>query len=236
MLDFWKRVKKHIAGDFTQAWLCEETDISTTTLSGWVTKDRIPPADKAQAIANALGVTVEYLVTGKQPYAEFEEEPSANYKASDVETPYKTPIALRAHSKELVEIPFFAEQTVSAGSGTEVIENTTGDVIHVEKDWLTNPHNDKLMALTVKGDSMIGEMINNGDIVVYACGRLEGNGIYVITLDGKSYVKRLEFNPIEKMIYIHSANEKYKTMTIPMDYPNYKIEGKLDMWIHRYRD
>lgn len=47
--------------------LANKTGISPRTLEGYIgNRASIPPADVAVKIANALNVTVEYLVTGKQ--------------------------------------------------------------------------------------------------------------------------------------------------------------------------
>jgi transcriptional regulator with XRE-family HTH domain len=56
--------------DFTgmeQKELAAKTGLSPKTIENYVKKDSsIPSADKAVLIAQALGVTVEYLVTGKE--------------------------------------------------------------------------------------------------------------------------------------------------------------------------
>jgi transcriptional regulator with XRE-family HTH domain len=49
--------------------LSATTGISKKTLDKYLlTNSCMPPADKAVAIAKALGVSVEYLVAGKKPY------------------------------------------------------------------------------------------------------------------------------------------------------------------------
>jgi transcriptional regulator with XRE-family HTH domain len=51
-----------------QKELSAKTGISLKTLENYVKKDSsLPTADKAVLIAQALGVTVEYLITGKNP-------------------------------------------------------------------------------------------------------------------------------------------------------------------------
>ena len=50
-----------------QKVLAKKTGLSLKTIENYVKKDSsIPSADKAVVIAQALGVTVEYLVTGKK--------------------------------------------------------------------------------------------------------------------------------------------------------------------------
>jgi transcriptional regulator with XRE-family HTH domain len=50
-----------------QKELATKTGLSLKTIENYVKKDSsVPSADKAVAIAQALGVTVEYLITGKK--------------------------------------------------------------------------------------------------------------------------------------------------------------------------
>ena len=53
--------------DIEQKELAAKTGLSLKTIENYVKKDSsIPSADKAVLIAQALGVTVEYLVTGEK--------------------------------------------------------------------------------------------------------------------------------------------------------------------------
>jgi len=73
-MDFWDRVREELKRlEQKQEWLCyktatkEKPAISFNTLRGWITKDRFPDAEGAQRLAEVLGVSVEYLVTGRHP-------------------------------------------------------------------------------------------------------------------------------------------------------------------------
>jgi transcriptional regulator with XRE-family HTH domain len=65
---FWDRVnvliKKH---NITQGYLSQMCDIKYQTLRNWVSRNIFPQAPESVKIAQALGVTVEYLVTGADP-------------------------------------------------------------------------------------------------------------------------------------------------------------------------
>ncbi len=68
MLDFWYRVNKLIEAQNTkQIWLAEKVGVLQQTLSQWILKDRLPDAQTAFRIAQALETTAEYLVTGNAP-------------------------------------------------------------------------------------------------------------------------------------------------------------------------
>ena len=65
---FWKRVNKLIKEKETkQKAIADKCNISYQTFRGWVTRKTFPAGDETFLIAKALGTTVEYLVTGKEP-------------------------------------------------------------------------------------------------------------------------------------------------------------------------
>ncbi|MDR3303179.1 MAG: helix-turn-helix domain-containing protein, partial [Treponema sp.] len=62
---FWERVNKAIrAKGAKQEWLAEQTGIKYQTLRSWISKEVLPRVDDAVRIADALGVSTEYLVEG----------------------------------------------------------------------------------------------------------------------------------------------------------------------------
>lgn len=72
MNKFFKRIHvKLIDIDRKRSWLLERTGISPSTWSSWEKHDRIPPADRALAVADALGVSLEYLLTGRETPLDF---------------------------------------------------------------------------------------------------------------------------------------------------------------------
>jgi hypothetical protein len=62
---FWKIVKKEVERQKTSfEWLYQKTGIPKGTFSSWKSRNLMPRADDALRIAWALGVSVEYLLTG----------------------------------------------------------------------------------------------------------------------------------------------------------------------------
>jgi transcriptional regulator with XRE-family HTH domain len=62
---FWKIVKKEVDRQQTSfEWLYRKTQIPKGTFSSWKNRNIIPRADEAFRIAEALKVSVEYLLTG----------------------------------------------------------------------------------------------------------------------------------------------------------------------------
>ena len=67
-MDFWERLKLEIKrNNTTQEWLAKKIDVPFGTLRKWLSRQTMPNADQAVAMAAALGTTVEYLVTGEPP-------------------------------------------------------------------------------------------------------------------------------------------------------------------------
>ena len=62
---FWRMVKKEVDRQHTSfEWLYRKTQIPKGTFSSWKSRNIIPRADEAFCIAEALKVSVEYLLTG----------------------------------------------------------------------------------------------------------------------------------------------------------------------------
>ena len=64
---FWERVKPLIkAHKMTQKQFAEYMGISVHTLSGWIRHKRIPDTSTAYDMAVVLGVTLNYLLGGRE--------------------------------------------------------------------------------------------------------------------------------------------------------------------------
>ena len=67
MEPFYKRVQIRLVEiERKRSWLLAQTSIKPSTWSSWETHGRIPPADRALAIADALGLSLEFLLVGRQ--------------------------------------------------------------------------------------------------------------------------------------------------------------------------
>ena len=63
---FWVRVKNQLkAHKISQEKFADYIGVSPGTLKGWIHYDRIPDAFCTSDMADALGVTMEYLVRGE---------------------------------------------------------------------------------------------------------------------------------------------------------------------------
>ncbi len=232
MNDFWKRVEKLYSKDLTRTWLAKETGITLSTLSGWKQKDRLPPVDRAARIARALGVSVEYLVFGEETDVSLASLSQGNPE------PMITSTALQVYTlfteQRVINVPM-RSQRLAIGVQEQILKNQNPEkVLPVLEQLVTRYDKDKLHVIEVKGDSMTGAQLFNGDLVVFAEDQIEGDGLYVISIDHNAYVKRLEFDPIEKNVIIHSENSRYTPKVVPQDLDTVKIEGKVVGWYHNH--
>lgn len=135
------------------------------------------------------------------------------------------------HNDENVEKIPFISQKLSAGYGEPGIDSETS-IISIPKYILKNNNPNNIYAAKVKGDSMIGANLYEGDVVCFRKDYIEGDGIYVIYYMNDYYVKRLQFNPFENKVNIISENPKYKNFEIDASNENLIIKGKVIGWIH----
>ena len=121
--------------------------------------------------------------------------------------------------------------SASAGYGELIQEKeATKDFIAFSKKWLNNitvTSPEHLMLFTIVGDSMEGEF-SNGDLVLIndTLNDLSKDGIYVVCIDDKLYIKILQRIPGNK-VQILSKNTKYAPYTIDLNTEYFKIIGKV---------
>lgn len=73
-LSFWENVNLEIKRqNTTQEWISGKAGIKYQTFKGWISKEIYPRVDEAVHIANALGVTVEYLFLGRDSSMTYED-------------------------------------------------------------------------------------------------------------------------------------------------------------------
>lgn len=98
----------------TEYQLCKEIGIKQSTFSTWKTEDRVPNTMRVASIANALGVSVDYLVTGKD---ESGKETPAYYL-----DPEAAEIAQELFERPELKVLFKASRKVSA-EDIKVVQN-----------------------------------------------------------------------------------------------------------------
>jgi len=67
-MDFWIRLKNEIkTKNTTQEWIAGQIGVPFGTFRKWMTRKTYPNLKEGTEIANLLGVSAEYLMTGNEP-------------------------------------------------------------------------------------------------------------------------------------------------------------------------
>lgn len=170
----------------TPAALARAASVSSVAAGKWVHGESEPKAAKLKLIAKFLGVSDDWLLTGKGS----PEQPSAPYLL-----PVETWDDVTPLDDDEVEIPFFKDFSFACGSGSinEHIANEKRK-LRMSKATLRNLSISKenAVAATATGDSM-SPTIQDGDTIHIDLGRKEikDGRIFVICIGGLHYAKRL---------------------------------------------
>ncbi|ACI51289.1 putative phage repressor [Gluconacetobacter diazotrophicus PA1 5] len=153
-------------------------------------------ASTAFRIARACGVSLEWLVTG-----------------ADSGT---GPVPDAAQFDEYLVVPRYDDE-LAAGSGSVATDQAPVEAIGVGRSLLPQSvwaARDRLVALTVRGDSM-EPTLSNGDLVFVdrARERLVSGAIYVIRAGEQLLVKRLE-QRIDGDLVVTSDNKRYSEQVV----------------------
>ena len=187
------------------------------------------PDDLKSQLADKYGINLHWLITGIGPMhigGEQVEEESSRAHARDVNIK-------KSGLKDSVEVPMTSLR-LSAGPGQEWSDaELTGEVLYIPKRVARRyPGNSDFAGAQVVGDSM-EPTLHDGEPVVYVRGFVQGDGIYVLAVNGELLVKRLQFDGISGKLHIISDNPRYRQLEIPLEgLDNVRILGKVVIWVH----
>lgn len=188
------RIRELLKGRTTRK-AAEDWGIPLSTLSAYLSRGSMPSADKVYKIMDKEGVSLEWLVTGK------ESEP-AQKEAKD--TSYIPLVYVEKHNV-----------VASAGGGAHVDEESVVDYYPFSMEYLKKQrisHCD-LSIIEARGDSMEPTIESGDDIVIakwYDSDNMASQGVHVINLDGDLRVKRLKYDIANDGYRIISDNPLYK--------------------------
>ena len=113
------------------------------------------------------------------------------------------------------------EQEAAAGKGKEVEDYVNKKTLRLPLSLIKPYKPEKLQAVYVAGDSMTGLNIYDGDIAIFYPGLIQGNGIYVVSVENALLVKQVEFDGPGQSLSLKSANPAYE----PRRYNGYELEN-----------
>lgn len=123
-------------------------------------------------------------------------------------------------SRSALRIPVLGR--VPAGGPREAIEEVEGELL-LDPDLVGEG---EVFSLRVKGDSMTGAHICDGDhVLVRSQARAEEGEIVVAVIDGEATVKR--FRRWKGKVRLEAANPAYPPIVVPAGAPSFRIAGKV---------
>lgn len=165
--------------------VCRATGIKSPVFSEWKKGKSKPNTEKMLKIANFLGVSIEYLMTG-------EEEPSKKHNVS-------------THSRHGVPINVLGR--VAAGIPIEAVE----EIIDIEEISEDMAKTGEFFGLQIHGDSMEPRMLDGDIVIVRKQDDAESGDIVIAMVNGDDATcKRIR--KYKDGIELISNNPSYKPM------------------------
>jgi len=200
---FSERLKIAIKGESSYGF-AKKCGFSESLIRKYLSGASAPGLEKAVIIAEAAGVSLDWLATGKGETGTGTQ--AAKQKPDEV-----------VGMEDYAFVPLYDAQC-SAGAGAwnencRVLTHISFTRYSLRKQGLTPEH---LSAIRIDGDSM-EPVLHSGDTVLIDHTRttIEGEGIYILRLDGHLYAKRLQRN--FDGVSVISANSAYDKVTVPRD-------------------
>ena len=194
-------------------------DVNEKTVSAWKRNNSLPPADKLSNISDCLGISLDYLLTGKEKSPSLpddEQELLTYYK----KLPEREQVKLISRAETLSEVyaeqvkepdpiqlipTYYISNRVSAGFGEYLEEYEQGKTVYVPD----TPESRKAdFVLTVSGDSMEPKFHDGDNILVRSQPTVEVGQIGIFDVDGEGYIKKLGDGQLI------SLNHKYPNISL----------------------
>lgn len=222
----------------SQAKFAKRFDMAQNTYGQYELGKRQIPDDFKMKLAQ-LGINLHWFITGEGSMyldgnmAATENTPICTVSKADTYLSAKGVPLTQEIPDGGLSVPVLA-QKLSAGPGQDWTQEdmVTGERLPIVSRFIKPFPMNRIFAAEVRGDSMTGVQLFDGDMVFFVRGEINGDGIYVLAVDSDVYVKRVSFNPFTKQITIKSENERYEPMTVAQD--RVTLLGKVIGWLHHH--
>lgn len=194
-----------------QAW-----GVSSSTLDRYINKGSMPSFDRVIAIADAEGVSLEWLATGTE--AERRARPAIK-------------------NDNVIEILQY-DLKASAGAGCLVVSENPVAKFEFSKEWLIKQslYGKHLTIVPVFGDSMEPTLMDEDLMLVEVIEdpKQANDGIYVFRIDEAILVKRLQFDFAMRGYHATSDNSAYQPFFIGEEFEGrFQILGRMARVLQR---
>lgn len=244
-VDFADRVEAAVAHAGGPSEVARKMDVALPTLTRWRSGRADPSRTNLVKLANATGVGLVWLATGKGSMLDeaadvTQEKKHTDYVISDTQAHYTTQ-SLRdtlgnpVDPTEFVFVPRYAAKA-SAGHGSDT-QDCGKHLFSMafRRYWIQHylraePRN--LAVISVNGDSMEGVLNDRDVILIDMADTAPTGGLYVVRVDGDLIVKRLQKLPGGRLLLL-SANPAYKEVEIdPVQTADFAVIGRV-VWFAR---
>lgn len=215
---------------------------------------REPSRDVLVRLASAYGVDINWLLTGTRAAdSEFPYPPAGSSSAgafgaggafsgagpgASGQAGYAFGAGSAAFAADdddrIARVPFILQEA-AAGAGIEIEDWPEMTTVPVLRSFIAPRRADRVRAVEVRGDSMTGIGLDDGDIVLFSIDEKTGDGVHVISIGSSLLVKRVHFEPAAQAVRIISENPQYPVRTLEgPDLEGFRVEGRVVGWLHRY--
>lgn len=211
---FIKRLQKILEEkDMTQRELAKLVGVTEVTISRYLNGERKPRIEIINKIADVLNTPTDYLFGRIDDYDKSNPyKPMKNKLSNSIVK--ETPLTYNT-STEMIMIPILGN--IRAGKPLFAEEHFKGEM-PFPKRMLTSGHEHFL--LTIDGDSMIGDNIEHGDIVLIRVQNFieYSNQIAAVIINGcEACLKHVIHPEGHNMVILRSSNSQYQDIIHPAD-------------------
>jgi phage repressor protein C with HTH and peptisase S24 domain len=221
-----------IIGDEPVAAFARRAKISESTLRDYISEDdtkrKKPGMENLRRIADAGGVSIDFLVTGKSAGS----EPMRAAQDAPLYMP----------GSKFVFLPLHRNVSASAGNGAVVWDEHDVDHLAFQESFIRQDLRAKpadLRLVRVAGDSM-ERLLYSGDMVMVdtSVHQLQAEGMYVFRLDDSVSVKWMSLMP-GGVIRVSSENSAkypaYEITRAQAESDHFQVLGLVRWWAHTQR-
>lgn len=225
---FAQRLEIALSGTTIHAF-AKKSGIGDSTLRRYL-EGSMPGLDKLQVIAEAAGVTLDWLVAERGPM-----RPEVDYRGGPVTLTPDEHKRMAEVYPSFVWIPVLSEVMASAGSGYLAPNEQITDFAAFHEGWLRSigVRPEGAQMLYVKGDSM-EPTLRDGDVLLVdtTIDHVRDNAIYVVVYNGNILVKRINLMR-DGAVTLQSDNTRHTPETVPAnEVEQLNIAGRV-MWFGR---
>lgn len=199
---------KYIIGDDSLLSFSKKCNLSESAIRKYIREESEPTLQNLLTMAKVGKTSVSWLATGYDPFLA-----NINLLSRDSRNPV---IAVPEFNfNDLVEL------TNSEGSKNKNKEKTITEWV-LSRDWVVRSGlSDNDLAIVQIPYNNMSETIKVGDVAIVSRKRNELMtvlaGIYVIFLNGKLLIKRIQYDPIENGYHLINDNPTFKNYLIKQD-------------------